>query len=60
MVARANDEDGVHTCVVPTSCRRADGGAPSSDPMSYISLFLKNIVVTDPLDVSRAVATVAQ
>jgi hypothetical protein len=39
VVTGADDEDDVHACVGPTSSSHADGGAPSSDPMSYISLF---------------------
>jgi hypothetical protein len=39
MVARADDGGGVHACVGPTSSSRADDSAPSSDPMSCISLF---------------------
>jgi hypothetical protein len=29
----------MHICVGPTSRTRADGSAPSSDPMNCISLF---------------------
>jgi hypothetical protein len=29
----------MHACMDPTSSSRVDGGAPSSDSMSYISLF---------------------
>jgi hypothetical protein len=39
VVAGANDGGGVHACVGPTSSSHADGSAPSSDPMSCISLF---------------------
>jgi hypothetical protein len=39
VVAGADDGGGMRACVGPTSSSRADGGAPSSDPMSYISLF---------------------
>jgi hypothetical protein len=42
MVARGDDVDSVHACVGPTSSSRADGGAPSSNPMSHIFLFKKN------------------
>jgi hypothetical protein len=42
-VVRADDGGGMHAymhaCVGPTSSSRADSGAPSSDPMSCISLF---------------------
>jgi hypothetical protein len=41
VVVRAVDGGGVHACVGPTSSSHVDGGAPSSDPMSYIFLFKK-------------------
>jgi hypothetical protein len=59
MVARADDVDSVHACVGPTSSSRADGGAPSSNPMSHIFLFKKTIIVTGSADVSRPIATVS-
>jgi hypothetical protein len=59
MVARADDVDGVHACVGLTSSSRADGGAPSSNPMSHIFLLKKTIVVTGPTDVSIPIATVS-
>jgi hypothetical protein len=37
-VLKADDGDGVHACVGPTSSTRAGGGALSSDPVSCISL----------------------
>jgi hypothetical protein len=49
VVTGANDGGGVHACVGPISSSRADGGAPSSDPVNYISLFKKAIVVTGVL-----------
>jgi hypothetical protein len=41
VVAGADDIGGMHACVGPTWTSHVDGGAPSSDPMSYISLFKK-------------------
>jgi hypothetical protein len=34
----------IHACVGPTSSTRADGGAPSSDPVSCISYFFKKLL----------------
>jgi hypothetical protein len=48
VVAGADDGGDVRACVGPTSSSRADGGAPSSDPMSYISLFKKNYYCNRP------------
>jgi hypothetical protein len=42
-VAGVDDGGGMHACVGPTSSNRVDGGAISSDLVSYISLF-KNIL----------------
>jgi hypothetical protein len=47
-------------CVGPTSGCRADGGGPSSDPKSCISLFTKINVVMSSIDVRRSVANLAQ
>jgi hypothetical protein len=41
VVVGANDSGGVHAYVGPTSSSRVDYGAPSSDPMTSISLFKK-------------------
>jgi hypothetical protein len=60
VVVRAVDGGGVHACVGPTSSSHVDGGAPSSDLMSYIFLFKKTIVVTGPANINRPIATVAQ
>jgi hypothetical protein len=38
----------MHACVGPTSSSRADSGAPSSDPMSCISLFFKKYCSNGP------------
>jgi hypothetical protein len=47
MVGGADDGGGVHACVGPTSSSRADGSAPSSNPVSCISL-LKNYCSNGP------------
>jgi hypothetical protein len=39
MVAGVDDGSNMHTCVGPTSSSRADASAPSSNPVSCISLF---------------------
>jgi hypothetical protein len=52
----AGDDDGgdIHAYGGPTFSTRA--GAPSSDLVSYISLFKKTIVITGLADVSRTIA----
>jgi hypothetical protein len=47
VVSGANDGGSVYTCVGPTSSSRADDDAPSSDPMSCISLL--KIYCSNPL-----------
>jgi hypothetical protein len=41
VVARADDGGGLLACVGPTSSNHVDNGAPSLDPINYISLFKK-------------------
>jgi hypothetical protein len=41
VMAGGDDGGDVHACVSPTLSSHADGSAPSSDPMSYISLYSK-------------------
>jgi hypothetical protein len=57
VVAEANGGGTMHACVGLTLSSCADGYAPSSDPVSYISLFKKNIVVTRLTDISRPITT---
>jgi hypothetical protein len=40
-VAGTDDGGGVHACVGTMLSSRADGDAPSSDPISYIFYFKK-------------------
>jgi hypothetical protein len=51
---------GVHACVGPMMSSRADSVAPSSNPVSCISLFKKTIVVMGSADISKPVDTVAR
>jgi hypothetical protein len=60
MVTGADDGGGAHACVSPTSSSRADDSALSSDPVSYISLFKKTIIVTDLTNISMPIANVSQ